>query len=231
LPLASIALKCEHFAMRRAWFEVMVLTVVVGCSSGATTSPGNDGSADAPAVGDGSVQDVGVDAGTLPACAVATRPIEPTGPTAICSTFVITGATITPQPYQPAANGGVADDGGVVIAGPSGGTVLDGDYDLVQVWSNTNTNQDARTLRFFDQGTHVEWAVQSASAGGVSVRRNTTISTSGATLTIVSTDCGPASSTTSYQYAASGDELTMFFGNANPPSWMSVYTYQRTCAR
>ena len=220
--------------MQRTWPGAIVLIIVVGCSSGTTTNPRNDGSADVAAVSDVGVDvgvtDVGADTATLPACAVATRPPEP-DPSGLCNTYPITGGFVTAQPYQLAADGGVADDGGVVIVARSGGTVFDGDYDLVQVWNNGSPLPDRRTLRFFDHGTHVEWAVVDQTGG--SVRRNTTISTSGTTLTIVSTDCGPAATTTTYHYAASSDELTMFFDQnpITPDQFSSVYTYQRTCAR
>jgi hypothetical protein len=148
---------------------------------------------------------------------------------------VAAGSLITSVPVRDNFQQGVVEDGGVQVQ-PAGGTILDGDYDLVR-WENTaGGRQTRRTIRVFGAGSYVEWdaAVMNGDAGFTDLRYDTQNTVSGHTFRFDSAFCSASLAIASYAYTAAGDDLIFFDytgladGNGDVSS---VDTYRRTCTR
>jgi hypothetical protein len=146
--------------------------------------------------------------------------------------FTETAPLCAPQPF--AADGGeVTLDGGAPEL-PAGGTLVDGDYQLVRYRSNVASGHSSkRTIGIFDGATYVEWAAYekggSAFGGDEILRLNTTMSAAGSVWKVAAVNCG-ALAATGYGFTASGTELDLYDFDANGRV-QNVYTYQRTCSR
>jgi len=147
---------------------------------------------------------------------------QPSDAGSACNTFDITGAVVQAE--------GLPDGG--AGATPTGGTLVDGDYDLVR-YQVAVSGSTRRTIHLFGGGTRIEWAVADPTASATTVlRANTSITRAGSTLQ-VTVDCvaNGVFGTTSYGYTASGDELLLFFTNPSSGELLTLYTYRRTCTR
>jgi hypothetical protein len=146
--------------------------------------------------------------------------------------FTLSDPLCAPEPFA-AGDGGVALDGGAVEA-PAGGTLVDGDYQLVRYRSNVASGHGTkRTIGVYAGATYVEWAdyEKGGSAFGEDqvLRLNTTMSAAGTTWTVVDLNCGSLVAT-GYGYTASGTEIDLYDFDASGVL-QNVYTYQRTCSR
>jgi hypothetical protein len=146
--------------------------------------------------------------------------------------FTDTAPLCAPQPF--AADGGeVTLDGGAPEL-PAGGTLVDGDYQLVRYRSNVASGHSSkRTIGIFDGATYVEWAAYekggSAFGGDQILRLNTTMSAADHVWKVAAVNCGSLAAT-GYGYTASGTELELYDFDASGRV-QNVYTYQRTCSR
>jgi hypothetical protein len=229
-------------AMATATAAVLVL-LGGGCSSKSGSSDGGTVAtcglrplldAAAADAGDGSVQPLST---PLPACAVNGHAgYADGGTTDACGDALdFGGAELPPETFSLSAEGCVVSDAGAP-EGPAGGTLLDGDYDLVRFRSNVfaSSEHSRRTLRVFDGGTYAEWLVENGDpttdGGADNFRYDTGLQVSGNTLEVRHA-CGAVTPTSTYGFTANGDELTLFYyRNATGPL-DSIYTFQRTCAR
>jgi hypothetical protein len=194
--------------------------------------------------------------GGLPACAISTRPQDPKNPdggsidvmTRTCNAIAITSATTSvASECVITADGGVVLDGGALEV-PSGGTLLDGDYEFVR-WQNYpganapgcavfSSTTSSRAFRVFGGGTYIEWAITEAHRGPDGGEGDywfdTTMTASGHTLTFASYDCGGGLNMRSWGYTASGNDLVLFdfTGQADGVGALdSIDTYRRACTR
>ncbi len=216
---------------------------VVGCSSGSQTgsgqggAPGQGGSvgqggaggngspATGGAVGTGGRRDAAADTGPATgSCALPEKGATPTD----CTDFTAAGAFCAPER-------GIAGDGGIYVPGgdfvvPTGGTIVDGDYDLVHAYGSINAYPDRRTLRIFDAGGYIEWSIDyqnPPSDGGIThYRFNTMGSPSGGSLGKLTTTCIPSAFPDGLDYSANGTELDIIDLYAQ-----ALFVYQRRCTR
>ena len=239
--------------MRAAWMVVAAAALAVaGCGGGAaTTGTGGHAAGGGGSGGTGAGGGVGAGAGVggntgaageggggaagaganggLPACQTVDVPAH-TGDAGTCPSFLDTGALVNPEPLT-AGDGGVILDGGAFEM-PAGGTIADGDYDLVRLQTNV-AGATRRTIRVFQSGGFIQWTgVLNASApddgGAIEFRYDSQGHTAGSTLFIDQILCEPVGNE-SYGYTATGDELVLF---ANAGSGIiGVDTYRRTCNR
>lgn len=213
--------------------EIVVLAALgglVGCGSGSANPDGGGSPGSAGATGGGGHGGSGGGGtGALPSCAITTRP--PNGVAPACNTIELTGGWVSPEPFVE-VDGGVRADGGAVEE-PTGGTILDGDYDMVR-WQNSGTNPTRRTIRVFDGGTYIEWRAinqnPTIDGGMQEYDYNTTVSAAGNTLTFLSYPCNAGISISIYEYFVQGEDLAFFDGGGGSPIY-AVDTYQRTCRR
>jgi hypothetical protein len=226
-----------------------ILVAMVGCG-GHGTSGGNGGGAGTAVAASGSGGAVGVggggagheatggNTGGLPACALTTRPQDPTDASVsalsgTCNTIVITTNGVAGE-LVGSTDGGVVLDGGATVT-PAGGTIQDGDYDLIR-WQNLGGGGlTYRTLRVFDGGTYIEWAFHQMDAtydgGFQNLKFNTTPTTTGHTMTY-SYSCGGDVGIHSFEYTADGNDLLLFdTGGRDQGAVDSLDTYRRTCGR
>jgi hypothetical protein len=215
-----------------------------GGSAGATGRGGTTGGAGGQGTGAGGASAKGGTSGALPACAITTRPADPTDATAdagfrdprthVCNAVDPTGPWVVPEPFT-WGDAGAATDGGVPEA-PKGGVVLDGDYDLVRYLlpGSPLPNPTRRTFRVFDGGTYIERAVliqNPAADGGMNdYWYDTTETPSGTDFGSYSV-CGLVAA--SDRYTADGDMLTLFVyaHGIDDPSPIGIDIYRRTCTR
>ena len=202
---------------------------------------GHGGAVGGGGVGAGGSVATGGGSGALPTCAIVARPSDPDGGiNAIadtCNSLAVPATSISATGLAP-IDGGVVLDGGVMES-PAGGTVLDGDYELVR-WMNDPDNGETitqRALRVFEGGAYIEWAVkQPDQVVGYTdnLRYNTRATVSGHTMTFSFT-CGVGVIMPSYDYTASGGLLAFFaYGEdytTGQYGYLSLDTYQRTCTR
>ncbi|HVV49206.1 MAG TPA: hypothetical protein VHO06_06090, partial [Polyangia bacterium] len=170
-------------------------------------------------------------AGALPACDVVTEPHDPDA--GVCNTVTADGATVAAELVVGTYNGIYVDGGAVEM--PTGGTILDGDYDLVR-WQELETGLTTRrTMRVFGAGAFIEWAgvdVGSALDGGeLNFRYNTSQHVMGTNLVVDREDCTNGASAVSYGFTVDGDVIALFNSAGGGGSVSSVDTYQRTCTR
>ncbi len=143
------------------------------------------------------------------------------------------GPTCAPQSFTAANDGGVLLDGGAAEF-PAGGTLVDGDYDLIGYRSSVAGGASTkRTIAVYDAATYVEWAVDemggSSILGHQVLRLNTTMSAAGFTWEVATVNCGSLAAT-GYGYTVRGTELDLFNLDSSGVV-QNVYTYQRTCSR
>ena len=179
----------------------------------------------------------GGNTGSLPTCAITTRPADPSGASissqgGTCNTIVITTNGIVSEMVG-GTDGGLVLDGGATVT-PAGGTIRDGDYDLVR-WQNlAGGGLTYRTIRVFDGGAYIEWAFHQMEAGYdggfQNLKFDTTATIAGAKMTYAF-PCGRDVGIFDFDYTASGDDLLLFDTRGTGGSIDSVDTYQRTCAR
>ena len=239
-----------------AWAAAALATLTLGCGGGASPTrvdvhggaAGAGGQGGGVATGgqrgQGGSNGAGGAGDDLPACEIAQRPDDPANadgganpvdPTSGACNTIETGGQPVASEMLDAVGGGAREDGGA-IAAPSGGTILDGDYDFVR-WEDLPGTSSIRRLRVFGGGTYVEWLVSNArgpgpDAGFASKWYDTVAGSSGSTLSL-SYVCGDVL-VTSYGYTARGDDLVLFDdGAAGPASGtlFSVDTFRRTCTR
>jgi hypothetical protein len=145
-----------------------------------------------------------------------------------CNAVPITGALVSAEAFSMGDGGAIVDGG--VLETPAGGTLVDGDYDLVR-YRTTGNATTRRTLRILSGGTRIEWAADiMSSAGSGVVRYDTTVARNGNAIDIVSLTCGMLMAT-SYGYTASGTDLVLFNYDPSTGNLVNVYTYRRTCRR
>jgi hypothetical protein len=230
--------------------------LLAGCGGSSVGGAGGHGGGNAGATGAGGATGVGGSgaggasatggaSGALPACAIATKPADPTDVTAdagfrdprthVCNTADPSGPWVIPEVFTGiGGDAGAATDGGV-LQGPMGGVVHDGDYDLVRIFfPAATTNPTRRTLRIFGNASYAERAVliqDPTVDGGMS---NFWYDTTEAPLGISFGSqevCGPVAANEAY--TADGDTLTLFVYRSNvqdlPPIGIDVY--RRTCTR
>jgi hypothetical protein len=220
-----------------------------GSGSGGSAAGGNAGTgADA-----GAARDAAGDVGDLPACDVSTRPADPTNRGAdgglitsssgTCNSIVLMGPTVVRGCFDRQGDGGVLDGG--VFAGPAGGPIRDGDYDVISADSSLSTGTCAsstssgttqRAIRVFGGGTYIEWGAVNHGTSGVDTNLyyDTTMRAAGHTLTFVSYDCGDTFQVVSYGYTATDESFTYFAysDNADGAGYLqTVVRYRRTCWR
>lgn len=179
--------------------------------------------------------------GGLPACTIAARPDDPVNPdggfATSCNTVAFGADWVSPEVVV-GTDGGVELDGGASEE-PSGGSMVDGDYDLVRYRIIGIANgRTRRSLRIFGGGTFIEWLVDNESSNGDA---GVTISefrfdsqqpfavSPPFNLTIVCNNPSVITSDFSYSYTANGDDLVLF--NYYTGRLVNIYTYRRTCAR
>jgi hypothetical protein len=130
---------------------------------------------------------------------------------------------------------GIQGDGGIYLPGgdlfvPTGGTLIDGDYDLVQYYGSVYNQPTRRTLRLFNSGTYIEWSIDNDNLptdGGVThYRFNTAQTPTGATLGDLKSTCIPNASGSEFGYSANGDQLVIIDFDAE-----DLFVYQRRCTR
>jgi len=231
--------------------------------TGSSGSAGNSGAGGAPLMCADAGATGGIGGDGLPICAVTSRPGDPLNVDAPAdaapgsapgtanddddcnqlqqvsdSTRVLdclTGPLCKPERFAVADGGAVEEDGGT-LPPPTGGTVVDGDYQLVRyrsVVSGVPTTR--RSIAIYSGGTYVEWASYEEAEATISgsepvlLRLNTTMSASGSTWTVASVNCGSLG-TTQYLYTANGTELDLYDTDASGVL-QNIYTYQRTCSR
>jgi hypothetical protein len=229
--------------MRAAWTVVAAALVVAVCGGGAASTgtgghaaggggPGGAGAGvgghTGAAGGSGGAAGAGASGG-LPACATVDAPPQ-TGDAGTCPSFLDTGALVNPE-LLTTGDGGVVLDGGAFET-PAGGTIVDGDYDLVRLQTDV-AGATRRTIRVFQSGGLIEWtgvlnAASPPDGGAIEFRYDSQGHTAGSTLVIDQILCEPVGNE-SYGYTATGDELVLF---ANTGSGIiGVDTYRRTCNR
>jgi hypothetical protein len=234
----------------RAWAATAgILCALAGCGgqgAGGGTG-GGAGTGIAPGGSGGKLGTIGADGGgagrggstggSLPACAITTRPNDPTAATisalsGTCNTIVVTADGVTGE-LVVAVDGGVEVDGGAKVT-PAGGTIRDGDYDLIR-WQNIGGGGlSYRTLRVFDGGAYIEWNFHQADStydgGFQNLKFDTNVTMTAETMTFAYT-CGGDVGIPDFGYSATGNDLLLFDTVGFYGLVDSVDTYQRTCAR
>jgi hypothetical protein len=229
---------------------------------GAGGSAGNTGAGGAPLMCSDAGATGGIGGDGLPLCAVTSRPLDPLNADASADASAssapgtandddncnrlqtaandaevrdcLTGPFCQAEPFVVTDGGEVEGDGGTIPL-PRGGTLIDGDYQLVRYRSVlSGAPPTRRTIALYTGGTYVEWvadekAASTTSGGDRILRLNTSMSASGFTWTVANVNCGSLG-TTEYFYTASGTELDLFDVDASG-SLENIYTYQRTCSR
>src|SRR5437762_3767543 len=206
----------EVDVVRRAGRVATLLSVLAGCGGGSLMSlDGGPGSAGNTGSG-GSVGSGGSGASSnptgLPTCAIGTPPDAGPGPTTSgCNTILI--GTFVPNECLMTVDGGVVNG-----PAPAGGTILDGDYDLVR-YQNGVLNGDGsctpstattnRTIRVYSGGTYFEWFAlnRDSAQNEMTFSYDTTMSAVGHTLTFVAWDCGTSFGEQAYGYTANVDDF------------------------
>jgi len=236
--------------VRRASRVAVLLSVLVGCGGGSLMSldggagsAGSTGSGGNTGVGGGSVGNGGSGASSnpngLPPCPIGTPPDAGPGPgTSGCNSILI-GTFVSNECFT------MVDGGLVNGPAPAGGTILDGDYDLVR-YQNGVPNGDGsctpstattdRTIRVYEGGTYFEWFAlnRDSAQNETTFSYDTTMSAAGHILTFVSWDCGTSFGEQTYGYTANVDDFIYFRNTGGADSGgglTTVATYHRTCWR
>jgi hypothetical protein len=209
---------------------IVVVGLLAGCGgSGAR----NDGAAGAGVTGTagagGSAVGGSGGSGGAGTCAITTRPADPvntSGPT--CNTVAFGADWVVADPLDPGDGGAVAQ--------PGGGSIIDGDYDLVSFRSsNFGTRRTRRSIRVFDGATYIEWRIDqddiTPDAGVVNYVFDSTSMVSGTDLAMVSVTCGDNAFSSRFGYTAAGSDLLLFQYNSSAGDLQNIFTYRRSCAR
>jgi hypothetical protein len=226
--------------MQRAAAMVVATLMVAGCGGGSpSTGTGGHGGGmtgtggqvgGAGVSGAGGASATGGASGGLPTCAITAEPHDPDA--GVCNSIAITGATIVPEPVV-GTTGGITLDGGAVEI-PMGGTILDGDYDLVR-WQDNITGSTRRTIRVFGGGTYLEWAGVDvgfyADGGDLDFRYDATEHVNGTSLVVDHTDCSDGAPADDFGFTVAGDEIILFNTTGGGGSVVAVDTFRRTCLR
>jgi hypothetical protein len=231
-----------------AWMVVAATLGIAGCGGGSSSagtgghggSGGGPGSAGAGAGaasggqtgaaggGGGATGGAAGANGGLPACETVDAPPQ-TGDAGTCEPFLNTGALVNEEPVT-FVDGGVILDGGAFEM-PAGGTIADGDYDLVR-WQGNTAESTRRTIRVFQGGGFIEWIGVlnglGPDGGALEFRYDTRDHIVGSTLLLDQLLCETVGNR-SYGYTASGDELVLFTNAGS--DIIGVDTYRRTCRR
>jgi hypothetical protein len=221
------------------WLAVVVwlgCAPLAGCGGGSqsTAGAGGGGSAGSGGAGRGAGGATGsggsgIDAaaGGAPqsgSCAVP----EGTADANDCTDFTPSGALLYVQR-------GIAGDGGIYVPGgdfivPTGGTLVDGDYDLIQFYGNPDDFSTRRTIRLFGSGTYMEWSADNSnppSDGGIThYRFNTTVTPQAGNMLKLVSSCILSALPYPLGYSANGDQLELIDFEAQ-----SLFVYQRRCTR
>jgi hypothetical protein len=218
----------------RSALALAAVAAVVGCSSsnlvghdgegigGVSGATGLGGAGAGGSVGTGSG---GAGNGSGVTCPVGERTPDITD----CTEFANTAASVLSERAEFDGDAGIYLPGGALVT-PAGGTLVDGDYELVRAVWGTTSQHTQRTIRLFASGTYTEWEVDQdstqpeADGGVMHFRINASWTISGSTLTITSVGCGNLSGP--YGYTASGDELHLFNFSAD-----GYFVYKRVCTR
>ena len=228
--------------MRATGVTGALLLALVGCG-GQGGASGSGGSAGTAAASGGASGTAGGNAsggsqGNLPTCAITTRPNDPVGTNIsslgeTCNTITVTTNGVVAE-LAGGTDGGLVLDGGAIVT-PAGGTIQDGDYELIR-WQNTGgVGLSYRTIRVFGGGDYIEWAFHQMDAtydgGFQNLKFDTNVTTTASTMTY-SYPCGGDVGIRDFGYTAAGNDLLLLFDNRNgQPAFDSVDTYRRTCAR
>lgn len=207
---------------------------VVGCGGGSASSGtggrgGEAGATEAGGTGGGAAGKTGSGGSGLPACAIGAVPNDRDA--GVCNSITLTGATLVAEPFVGTTSGIVLDGGAIEM--PMGGTILDGDYDLVR-WQDVS-GATRRTMRVFSGGTYFEWAGAdfgfSPDGGGeIDFRYDTTEHVNGTSLVVDQLNCTDGTNADDFGFTASGDTV-VFFNSAGTSTVFAVDTYRRTCTR
>jgi hypothetical protein len=166
--------------------------------------------------------------GSLPACETVDAPPQ-TGDAGTCEPFLNTGALVNAEPVT-FGDGGVILDGGA-FERPAGGTIADGDYDLVRLQAN-GAKPTRRTIRIFENGRFIEWIGEldgtAPDGGPADFRYDTRGHLAGSMLLIDQLLCETVGNQ-SYEYTATSAELVLFTNAGS--DIIGIDTYRRTCAR
>lgn len=217
--------------MRRAGPSFIVVAgLLAGCGGGGAKDDGAAGSSSTGGGGSGAGGSGGSGGGVT--CAIQTRPI--TSGAAVCNTLAFGADWVSADLLDP-GDGGVSLDGGASDQ-PAGGTLVDGDYDLVRVRSGTfGMRRTRRSIRIFDRATYVEWLMDNDSvtpdAGVMSYRFDTTSVVSGTDLAMIMVTCGDNAFSNRFGYTAAGNEITLYQYANSVGQLENVFTYRRSCTR
>ena len=211
-----------------------VMACSMGCSSsnlGGYDGEGNGGVSGATGLGGaGAGGSVGTGSGGTGNVSGVTCPVpERTLKIDDCAEFTNTAASVLSERAVFDGDAGIYLPGGALET-PAGGTLVDGDYELVRAVWGTSSQHTQRTIRLSASGSFTEWVVDQdntqpdADGGVMHYRFNATWTASGTTLTVTSVGCGTLPGP--YGYTASGDELDLFNFTAD-----GYFVYKRVCTR
>jgi hypothetical protein len=195
------------------------IALAIACGSGGAKPDGNNtGGAAGTGQGGGTA---GTTGSGLPICDVGPQAPSLTD----CSDFTITGSWVT-------SDRAVLGDGGIYLPGgelvtPMGGTIPNGDYDLIKSdWSSEMT-RTRRSIRVFEHGAFIAWAVDNdegpMDAGATHYRINSMGTVAENVIQVTQYNCGIISN---YSFTVSGQQLLMFNLTAD-----ALFTYQQRCTR
>src|SRR5262245_19441235 len=218
---------------RRGAVLILTAGLIAGCGGRALRDDGAAGSGATGTAGAGGSGTAGSGGSSGAAtCAIQTRPVV-TG--AVCNTLTFGADSVAPEPLYQGDAGVILPDGGD-LEQPVGGTIVDGDYDLVSFRSsNFGMRQTRRSIRIFDRATYIEWLMDQDSTtpdGGITnYRFDTTSVVSGTDLAMVMVTCGDNDFSSRFGYSAIGNELFLYQYNNSVGDLQNVFTYRRSCTR
>jgi hypothetical protein len=198
------------------------IALALACGSGGAKLDGNNTSGAAgTGQGGGMAGGAGGTGSGLPTCDVGPQAPSLTD----CSDFTITGAWV-PSDRAVLGDGGIYLPGGELVT-PTGGTIANGDYDLIKSdWSSEMT-RTRRSIRVFEHGAFIAWSVDNdegpTDAGATHYRINATGTVTENVIQVTQSNCGIISN---YSFTVSGQQLLMFNLNA-----AGLFTYQQRCTR
>jgi hypothetical protein len=198
-----------------------------GGSAGARGGAGAGGSATGGAVaGHAGAGDAGGDGGGAGAAGEAQCPADgpPDGGLGACATYPINGDWCAYEPLMTSEGT------------PAGGTVVDGDYDLVGIRrAGAVAGRERRTIRLLKPGglSQIQLAAQTDITGVVEFRWSASLTPVGTFLYMSTIFCSSNGGTPplSYGYTASGTDLVLYERFQSTGELVFVYTYRRTCRR
>lgn len=172
--------KARMTAAVRLALALAAIAAAVGCSSSNLTRDdgGGNGGSSGGAGAAGTGGSVGTGSGGAGDASGVTCPVgERTPDIGDCTEFANTAASILSERAVYDGDAGIFLPGGQ-LATPAGGTLIDGDYELVRAVWGTSSQHTQRTIRLFGAGTYSEWVVDQDSTGkGPTAASYTTAST------------------------------------------------------